>query len=542
MARTTIWTPKRDGDREHDPIRGIDYVWRPEVGRKYLSWMAANLHHVKGPREIVGKKLRFDGWQAEYLSALYGWRVYKHEHLRRYRRALLEVARGNGKTTLAAGVGLKGLFGPNIGSPLVIGAATDRESAGIVFADAASMVRASRALSAELKVIDSTKRILRRSQKLSGFGGQFLILSSEAHRAHGYHPNVVIFDELHAQPNRDLWDVLTTSQINLTDALMLAITTAGFDRHSICWEVHKQALLACDNRDVAPDLLAAIFAADDGDDIEDPKVWLKANPNLGVSVVPENLRAEVVKAKRDPAYMNTVMRLHMNIWTQSDVRWMPMREWDACGGIVDEEKLKGRPCFAGLDLAQVSDLTALALVFPPDNDKDDDGVYDVLMRFWAPEETIAQNPLYQDFFRRGLLNATPGKATDFAFIREEIFKLASRYRIQELAYDRFYAAQLSQELEQEGIQVVPFGQGFRDMSAPTKELMRLVLDRRIRHGGNACLRWNADNLVVQQDPAGNVKPNKEKSGSKIDGVTALVMAVGRATADVGVPGIVTIGA
>ena len=340
MAKTTIWIPEKDGAREHDSIRSEDYVWRPEVGRKAIAWMEGNLKHIKGPRDIVGMPIKFGPWQSDLFMALYGWRTLGHEDRPRYRRAFLEVPRGNGKTTLTAAVGIKALFGPNVGSPLVIAAATDREQANVVFGDAASMVRANPRLSAELRIIDSTKRILRRSQKVSGYGGRFLVLSSDANRAHAYHPAVIIFDELHAQPDRKLWDVLSTSQINLTDALMFAITTAGYDRTSICWKIHEQALRACEDRSLAPDLLAAIYSADDGDDIEDPAVWLKANPNLDVSVVRENLMTEIAKAKRDPAYMNTVMRLHFNIWTEQDVRWMPMTEWDACAGMVDDPALR----------------------------------------------------------------------------------------------------------------------------------------------------------------------------------------------------------
>lgn len=516
MPKTTFWKPERAGAREHDPIRGVDYVWRPDVAQKSVAWFEKHLQHVKGPD--AGKPLVFQPWQTDFLSSLYGWRVVGHEEFGRYRRALLEVARGNGKSTIAASVGLRGVT--RKAAPLVIGAATDREAAGIVFGDAARMVRANPALLEHLKIVDSTKRILRKD----GLAGRYLVISSEAPRAHGYHPDVVIFDELHTQPDRELWDVLATSQINLPDALMFAITTAGYDRTSICWQVHEQALRACDDRELAPDLLAAIYAAEDGDDIEDPKVWKKANPNLGVSVVEENLRAEAQKAKRDPAYLNTFMRLHLNVWTDQDIRWMPMREWDACGGIVDEAALANRPCFMALDLAQVNDLTALALLFPPENR--DSGVYDVLIRYYAPESVIGQRTDYQVWRDRGLLTVTPGSATDYAFVRNDAIRLASKYEVKKLAYDRFLAGQLALELKQEGLPVEPFGQGYKSMTDPTKGLMRLILDRRIRHGGHSVLRWNAANMVVTQDPAANLKPDKAKASGKIDGVVALIMALG----------------
>lgn len=533
MPKTTYWKPDRAGAREHDAIRGVDYIWRPDVAKRQLDWMHRHLRHVKGPD--AGKPIELQPWQRDFIEQLYGWRVHGHEEWGRYRRALLEVARGNGKSTKAAAIGLRGVT--RKAAPLVIGAASDREQAGIVFGDAARMVRANPSLMEVLKIVDSTKRILRKDE----LSGRYLVISSEAHRAHGFHPDVVIFDELHAQPDRELWDVLTTSQINLPDALMLAITTAGYDRTSICWQVHEQALSACDDRETAPDMLVAIYAAEDGDDIEDPKVWAKANPNLGVSVLLENMKAEAAKAKRDPAYLNTFMRLHLNVWTEQDIRWMPMREWDACGGIVDEASLENRPCYMGLDLAQVNDLTALALLFPPDNR--DSGVFDVLMRFYAPETVVRQRGDYQVWRDRGLLTVTPGAATDYAFVREDIIKLASKYQVRRLAYDRFLAGQLAQELKTEGIPVEPFGQGYKSMSDPTKGLMRLVLDRRIRHGGHSILRWNASNLVVTQDPAANIKPDKSKASEKIDGVVALITALGAEMGDTqGVPEVFVVSA
>lgn len=533
MPRTTFSTHERDGARVTDAVRGIEYVYRKSHADAALLWMQTHLCHVKGPE--AGQPLVFQKWQTEFLSALYGWRVRGREHVRRYRRAYLEVPRGNGKSTLAAAIGLYGVTGP--GAPLVIGAATDREQANIVFGDAAKMVRADPSMSDVLRVVDSTKRIIRKD----ALSGRYLVISSEAHRAHGYHPDVVVFDELHAQPDRELWDVLTTSQINLPDAVMLAITTAGFDRQSICWQVHEEALRACDDPAIAPDLLAAVYSADDGDDIADEKVWAKANPNYGVSVLKENLRAEAARAKRDPAYLNTFMRLHLNVWTEQDIRWMPMREWDACAGLVDEAALANRPCYMGLDLAQVNDLTALALLFPPDNR--DSGVFDVLMRFYAPEAVIRQRADYQVWRDRGLLTVTPGSATDYAFVRDDIVKLASKYQVRRLAYDRFLAGQLAQELKTEGIPVEPFGQGYKSMSDPTKGLMRLVLDRRIRHGGHSVLRWNASNLVVTQDPAANIKPDKSKASEKIDGVVALIMALGAEMGDTqGVPEVFVVSA
>lgn len=513
--KTSIWLPKRAGAREHDAVRGIDYVWRPTVAHQVLTWMQSHLRHVKGPD--TGKPIRFSDWQSEFFSALYGWRVYGHEDWCRYRRAYLEVPRGNGKTTKVAAAAVKRLFGRK--GVMVIGVASDREQANIVFADAAAMVRADRALSDAIDITDSTRRM----RRIGDHGGRYLVLSSEDHRAEGYHPDLIIFDELHAQRDRGLWDVLSTSQINLPDALMFAITTAGDDRESICWKVHEMARSACEDRMTAPDMLAAIYAAEDGDDIEDPKVWKKANPNLGVSVMEAEIRAKVAEAKRDPLVMSTVMRYHFDVWQQPQMKPIRLEDWDACGGMVDETALEARTAYGGLDVAQVNDLTAFALAFPAD-----DGSVDLLMRFWVPEATIAKNHAYAEYVARGLITPTPGSATRFDFIREEIVRLFGRFRIAEIGYDKWAAYQLAQELSDHGLEMVEMRQGFVSMSEPTKAFLRLVLDRRIRHGGNAVLRWNVDNLVVIQDAPGNIKPDKSKASGKIDGAVAAIMAVGRA--------------
>jgi len=418
---------------------------------------------------------------------------------------------------MVAAAAVKRLFGRR--GVLVIGVASDREQANIVFADAASMVRADRAMSDAIDITDSTRRM----RRLGDHGGRYLVLSSEDHRAEGYHPDLIVFDELHAQQGRGLWDVLSTSQVTLPDALMFAISTAGDDRESICWKVWDSALAVCNDRMAEPDLLAAVYTAEEGDDIEDPAVWRKANPNLGVSVMESDIRAKIAEAKRNPLVMSNVMRYHFNVWQQPAMKPIRLEDWDACGGMVDEAALRGRPAYGGLDVAQVRDLTAFALAFPAD-----DGSYDVLVRFWAPEATIAKDARYAEYVRRGLITPTPGGATRFDFIRQEIVRLASEHNIVEVAYDKWAAYQLAQELTDEGLSMVEMRQGFASMSEPTKALIRAVLDRRIRHGGNAVLRWNIDNLAIVQDAAANVKPDKEKSSDKIDGAVALIMAVGRA--------------
>ncbi len=262
-----------------------------------------------------------------------------------------------------------------------------------------------------------------------------------------------------------------------------------------------------------------------------PETWRKANPGYGVTVKPEYLETEAKRAEQVPAYQNTFRRLHLNQWTQQETRWLDLNLWDACGFAVSEEDLAGRYCYAGLDLASNQDIAALSLAFPP---LEEDEPYQVVMRFWVPRDNLVgrgrrHRVPYDAWVRDRLMIATQGDAIDYKFIMSEINQLGERYNIREVAFDRWGAVQMAQELEGAGFTMVATGQGFQSMSPPTKELLRLVITKRLAHGKNPVLRWMADNMVVMTDPAGNVKPDKKKSREKIDGMVALIMALDRAT-------------
>ena len=236
------------------------------------------------------------------------------------------------------------------------------------------------------------------------------------------------------------------------------------------------------------------------------------------------------KALETPADENMFRQLRLNQWVKQSVRWMPMDKWDECGGMVDAHELEGRTCYAGLDLSSTSDLTTLVLVFPPE---DGEGVYAVLPFFWLPEDTLTlrvrrDHVMYDVWQKQGFIQTTEGNVVHYGFIEQFICELGERYNICEIAYDRWNATMMVQALEDDGFTMVPFGQGFKDMSPPTKELMRIVLEHRLNHGGHPVLRWNMDNAFVRTDPAGNVKIDKERSTEKVDGAVALVMALDRA--------------
>lgn len=477
------------------------------------------LKHTKG--KWAGAKFELMDWQKnDIIRPLFGWK--RKDGTRKYRTAYIEIPRKNGKSTLSSGIALYLLFADNEYGAEIYSAAADREQAAIVFEIAKAMVEASPALKKRAK-------IYKRSIVVPKTMSSYKVLSADAPTKHGLNAHGIIFDELHAQPNRELWDVLTTSTGAREQPLVVAITTAGYDKNSICWEQHDYARKVLDGIIDDPSFFAYMAAADENDDWKNPKTWKKANPGLGQTVKLEYLEQEAKKAEQIPAYQNTFRRLHLNQWTQQDERWLDMAAWDATAGVVNANKLIGHECYGGLDLASTTDIAALVLLFPMDN-----GNYHILPYFWIPEANMKERIIrdkvpYDAWARDGFIEATEGNVIDYGIIRKRINELGRIYNIKEIGHDPWNATQLSLELDGDGFTMVPIRQGFASLSSPTKELMNLVLSKKIKHGGNPVLRWMADNMVVKQDPAGNIKPDKSKSTEKIDGIVALIMAIDRAT-------------
>lgn len=479
------------------------------------------LRHSKG--EWAGERFELLEWQRErVIKPLFGWK--REDGSRRYRTAYIEVPRKNGKTTLCAGIALYLLTADDEPGAEVFSAAADRDQARLVFSEASHMVQQSPTLA-------GIAQVYRNSIVVPQTRSAYRVLSADAYTQHGLNAHGVIFDELHAQPNRDLWDVLTTATGSRRQPLTVAITTAGYDRQSICWEQHEYARQVRDGIIQDDSFLPVIFAADVEDDWLDEAVWRKANPSLGATVKLDYLRTEAKRAQASPAYQNTFRRLHLNQWTSQESRWLPMREWDACGEPFDERMLAGAVCYGGLDLASTSDIASLVLVFA--NEAGEEECVTLLPRFWIPRDNMIERARrdrvpYDAWVRDGLMMATDGNMIDYGFIVAEIERLGEIYNIREIAFDRWGAFQVSQALSGAGFTMIGFGQGFASMAAPTKELLRLVLDGKLRHGGHPVLRWMADNMVVDQDAAGNVKANKAKSREKIDGIVAAIMGIDRA--------------
>lgn len=483
------------------------------------------LRHVKG--RWAGQPFKLEGWQREILRELFGWK--RQDGTRRYRTFYLEIPRKNGKSTIAAGIALYLLHADGEPAAEVYSAAADRDQAAIIFEMARGMTLASQALLRR-------SQIFKRSIVAPSSGSTYKVLSADANTKHGFSPHGIMFDELHTQPNRQLWEALTTGTGARRQPLTVAITTAGYDRNSVCWELHEYAVkvATCKAEDDA--FLGVIFTTDEDDDWTDEKAWARANPNLGISVGLEFLRGEARKAEQTPTYENAFRQLFLNQWTSQKSRFLPMRAWDLSAGEVDPLEIKGVPGYAGLDLAATTDMTAFGFVAKVDED------FKVMPRFWIPEaklrERIQRDQVpYDVWAKKGLVTITPGNVVDYrAMVRDIVDLREQGFDIREIGFDPWNATATVQELEAAGFKMVPIRQGFASMSGPTKELLTHVLAGHFHHGGHPVLRWNADNLEVARDPAGNVKPDKSQAKKRIDGLVACIMALDRALRNEGAEG------
>lgn len=480
-----------------------------------------NLCHTKG--KWAGTPFWLLPWQEQLIRDIFG--IVKADGNRQFRTAFVEICKKVGKSELAAAVALYLLYADNEPSAEVYGAAADRQQASIVFDVAKQMVEMSPALMKRSKLMGATKRIVNYSN-----AGYYQVLSAEVGGKHGFSVSGLVFDEIHTQPNRQLYDVLTKGSSDARqNPLHFIITTAGNDRHSIAYELHTKAVDILEGRRVDPTFYPVVYGLKDDEDWEDEANWYKVNPSLGYTVDIERLRDAYREAKQNPADEVTFKWLRCNMWVSSTVAWIPDAIYMRGNEAINAALLEGRDCYAGLDLSSTGDITALVLIFPP---RDKNEKYVLLPYFWIPEETIprrvkANSVPYDIWEKQGYIMATEGNVIHYNFIEKFIMDLSEKYHILEIAVDRWNATQMIQNLEGEGFTIVPFGQGFSSMSAPTKEFYRLLMEGRIIHGGNPVLRWMAGNVVIDTDPAGNIKVTKAKSKEKIDGIVAAIMALDR---------------
>lgn len=480
-----------------------------------------NLKHTKGKWD--GKKFMLLPWQEQIVRDIFG--IVRADGKRQFLTAYVEIPKKQGKSELAAAIALYLLYADNEASAEVYGAACDRNQASIVFDVAKQMVMKSPALMKRSKIAAATKRIVNYSN-----AGFYQVLSAETGTKHGLNVSGLVFDEIHAQPNRKLYDVLTKGSGDAREQpLFFIITTAGTDKQSICYELHTKALDIMHGRKNDSTFYPVVYGLEEGDDWNDEANWYKANPSLGHTIAIERVREAYKNALENPAEENVFKQLRLNMWTNSTVVWIPEHIYDKGNSPIDIDSLTGRDCYAGLDLSSTSDITAFVLVFPP---RYEDEKYIVLPFFWLPEDTLElrcrrDHVLYDVWQRQGYIHTTEGNVIHYGYIERFIEDLGKKYHIKEIAYDRWNATQMVQNLEDEGFTMVPFGQGFKDMSPPSKELYKLLMEGSIVHGGNPVLKWMAQNVVMRQDPAGNIKPDKERSVEKIDGIVALIMGLDR---------------
>lgn len=463
-------------------------------------------------------------WQQAMVAAVFGFE-FKQTGYRVIREVFQYVPRKNGKTTLCGALVNLVAFCDDEAGAQIYSAAAEREQAALVYRQTKGMLNNNDELSNKTKTYVTFKSIEYPNNVF------YKALSADADSKHGFNTHFVIIDELHAHINRHLVDVLTTSTGSRRQPLIWHITTADYDRESICNEKHTYAKKVRDGiiKDVS--FLPVLYEASIDDDWTDPEVWRKANPNLDVSVSKEYLERECARAKETPSYENTFKRLHLNIKTEQDQRWLTMPAWDSCGDTVDATAFEGRPVWAGIDLGSTSDLTSLCLLSHTGSH------YEALWWFWCPKVSAEKRERrdrvpYLAWARDGYLTMTPGNETDYDYVRRDVNAILEKHGCTKIAADRlFQGAQLCQQLVADGFDVIPFGMGFMSMAAPTAELERLINRAEFNHGNNPVMRWMASNASVELDAAGNMKPSKKKSHEKIDGIISAVMALGIAMVD-----------
>ena len=494
------------------PARGLDFSV-PKADRAIAFF--ENLTLPDGAN--AGKKFILQPWQAFIIGSLFGW--LRADGLRRFRYAYIEVARANGKTPMGAGMLLYGLTADGQQGAQCYSAATTRDQAKIAFRDASLMVDGTPALKGAVESLVNNLAYQR--------NGSFLRpLSSDASKMDGLRVHFALEDELHEHPSGDVTSKLRTG-MKTPAPLLIQITTAGYDRESVCWEEHHYSTQVLEQIFDDDARFSYIATIDEEDAWQDESCWVKANPSLGVTIQMDVLRQECQQAILIPGQQNPFKRLRLNIWTEQADRWLDIDSWDRCQQDFTESDLEGQACWAGLDLSTVKDLTAFVLVFKMDN-----GVR-VLPYFWVPEDNIRQRVEhdrvpYDVWVRDGWIRTTPGNVVDYAYIRRDINEFGKRFNIIELAKDRWNSTGIGTELMGDGFIVVDFGQGFASMTAPAKEFERLIVSGELGHNGHPVMRWNVSNVTVEQDASGNLKPSKAKSGEKIDGISAALMALGRA--------------
>lgn len=510
------------GDFENEGQNGL--IWNEEEAERNVRFIQ-HMRHWKG--HTAGRRFQPEPWQEHCIIApLFGWfRETDNGIRRRFSVSYIEVPRKNGKTLCSSLIANQGLIADREHGPEVYFAATTRDQASLGFKDAQNTIRNSPELMRLVK-------FFRNATNCPSNLGTLQAVSSDYNFLQGKNPSRVIIDELHAHKNRDVWDALLTGFGARRNPLLFSITTAGFDRTSVCWEQHEFGSAVARGEIDEPTYHSFITCADYDDDPFDPQTWRKANPNYGVSVDPEFLHTEARKARQSPSYENTFRRLFLNQWTSQNVRWVNLIDmWDPCGEAVDWESFRGRKCYAAFDLASTRDLSALAMLFPDD----ENDTVTLRVMYWMPQKAVSQRAeadrrQLETWADRGYIIRTDGDQADVTGqIPRDMYRELVKYDVQEIAYDPWgNAIAVCQRLNELGVPAhvfTSFSQSVRNYAPAVTEAERLMATRKLVHDGNPCLRWQVDNVSMKEDVNGNKRPDKAKSSDKIDGVVASLMSI-----------------
>jgi len=521
----------------YDPFAQAGESWfEAERAQYYIDFIEQCCTHIEGA--LAGQPFIMENWERAIVANLFGWQKsdFLGRMVRRYRKAFLYMPRKQGKTPLSAAIHNAVFFLDEEAGQVNNIAAASRDQATKMYRHISGMIKAEPEMDSRCHIYATTRSITKPDNSVTK------VIPADDNVAHGDNQHLGIVDELHAQPDRKLVDAMVTAMAsaNRIQPLMLFVTTADFDRPSICNEEYDYACKVRDDVIDDPTYLPVIYEAQPEDDWTSEKTWRKANPNIGVSVSLDYLRDECKRAQEITAYENTFKRLHLNLMTEQDIRWLTLELWDACNSPVIPEILKGETCYAGFDLSSNTDVAGYDLLFPP-NEKEERPLWCVIPRLFIPKDNAIKRERrdkvpYFAWAKDGYITMTPGNVVDYAIIKAKFEQDRKDFNVQEAAFDRWNFEALRQQFIVDGMDdefFVAFGQGFASMSAPTKELEKLLLARELAHSGHPVLRWMASNVAVEDDAAGNLKPSKKRSPEKIDGIVMLIMALGRALVSAG---------
>lgn len=492
-------------------------AWFDEESAERAVNFITRLAHFQG--KFAGTAFALLPWQLRLVREIFGW--MRADGTRLYRLVYVECARKSGKSTIASAIGLYLAYGDSEPGAQVVFAAADRDQAKVCYSASRIMAEQAQHLADITTFYNSSNKMVVQNNP----GTELRALSADTKKLYGLNLHGLIFDELMTQPNRVLWDALTTAQGSRVQPLIFAITTAGWDRQSIAYEQHEYTRKIHEGGLADPSFLGVVFGAAEDEDWTDPAAWRKANPSLGHTVGTEYYAEKCAQAMNQPTAQNSFRTLLLSQWVGQATRFIPMDAWDQCG-LATPPPLTGRRVFGGLDLSSTTDLTAFVMVGRDDTD----GTVAVEAHIFVPEDDLRERGLrdrapYEVWADQGYIHLTPGKAVDYDFVRKTVLEARAAYKLEDVSYDRWGANETVTKLTHEGVRMISVGQGYVSLSAPTKELLRLLAEGQIQHGNHPVLRWMADGAAGQTDAAGNVKLAKDRSTTRIDGLVALVMAL-----------------